>query len=333
VNSAKSSFLLHNKSKTIEKQVGDVADEKQIDKDQVKKDYFNGMKYKDLASKYGVSINTVKSWVKRYAWAKEKGTHKNSKGCTQSKNEGAHKIKSAHERENKIKKEAAEEIKEVLENNDLNDKQRFFCIIYAKRQNATKAYQKAYKCTYETAMVEGCKSLKKPKIKEQINKLLESELNKEFLKKGLIQQYKDIAFSDIGDYLEFGKKRILQWTKDKDGKDVPVIDPNTGEQKINEYSYIDLKDSVCLDTSLITEVSEGKDGIKFKLADKMKAMDVLSKLSNLLSDEEKTKLDLEYRRLQNVKLQVDIEKAKNDNMDDDIEYDIDGDTDENKEED
>jgi phage terminase small subunit len=81
------------------------------------------------------------------------------------------------------------------------------------------------------------------------------------------------------------------------------------------------------------EVSEGKDGIKFKLTDKMKAMDVLSKLSNLLSDEEKTKLDLEYRRLQNAKLQVDIEKAKNENLDDDIEYTVEGDFDEDQEED
>lgn len=38
--------------------------------DQVKKDYLNGMKYKDIASKYGVSINTVKSWKERHSWQK-----------------------------------------------------------------------------------------------------------------------------------------------------------------------------------------------------------------------------------------------------------------------
>ena len=31
-------------------------------------DYVTGMKYKDIAAKYGVSMNTVKSWKKRYAW-------------------------------------------------------------------------------------------------------------------------------------------------------------------------------------------------------------------------------------------------------------------------
>lgn len=44
-----------------------------IDKELVKQDYLKGMKYKDLASKYNISINNIKGWVKRYSWAKEKG--------------------------------------------------------------------------------------------------------------------------------------------------------------------------------------------------------------------------------------------------------------------
>lgn len=43
----------------------------------------NGMKYKDIAEKYSVSINTVKSWKTRHGW--------NKKGCTQNKKKGAHK--------------------------------------------------------------------------------------------------------------------------------------------------------------------------------------------------------------------------------------------------
>lgn len=57
-----------------------------IDKQQqANADYVKGMKYKDIAEKYGVSINTVKSWKKRYAWERKKGAHKNEKGCTQNK--------------------------------------------------------------------------------------------------------------------------------------------------------------------------------------------------------------------------------------------------------
>ncbi|MBO0560243.1 hypothetical protein EXQ37_10950 [Clostridium botulinum] len=53
-------------------------------KEQAKKDYLEGMKYKDLAEKYSVSLNTIKSWVKRYGWSeekKQKGAHKNKKGA------------------------------------------------------------------------------------------------------------------------------------------------------------------------------------------------------------------------------------------------------------
>ena len=39
-------------------------------------DYLNGMKYKDIAKKYDTTINTVKSWARRYGWSK-KGAHKN----------------------------------------------------------------------------------------------------------------------------------------------------------------------------------------------------------------------------------------------------------------
>ena len=52
--------------------------------EQAEKDYMAGMKYKDIADKYGTTINTVKSWKKRYAWSRD-GAHKNEKVCTQNK--------------------------------------------------------------------------------------------------------------------------------------------------------------------------------------------------------------------------------------------------------
>lgn len=50
------------------------------------KDYQAGMKYREIANKYGVTINTVKSWKTRYGWKKDnkKGVHtKAAKVCTQ----------------------------------------------------------------------------------------------------------------------------------------------------------------------------------------------------------------------------------------------------------
>ncbi|MGG5463496.1 P27 family phage terminase small subunit [Clostridium sp. B9] len=53
------------------------------------KDYVAGMKYKDIAEKYDVSINTVKSWKARYAWTRNNAHKKgaNSKRVQELENE------------------------------------------------------------------------------------------------------------------------------------------------------------------------------------------------------------------------------------------------------
>jgi uncharacterized protein YjcR len=38
-------------------------------------DYLEGLKYKEIAEKYDVSLNTVKSWKQRHGWNREKGAH------------------------------------------------------------------------------------------------------------------------------------------------------------------------------------------------------------------------------------------------------------------
>ncbi len=55
-------------------------------------DYMNGMKYKDIAEKHRVSINTVKSWKKRYDWNRDSSAPKDKKGAHKHQR-GAHKRK------------------------------------------------------------------------------------------------------------------------------------------------------------------------------------------------------------------------------------------------
>ncbi|MGE1061815.1 phage terminase small subunit [Megasphaera paucivorans] len=50
-------------------------------RDKAYNDYLDGMKYKEIAEKYGVSINTVKSWKQRHNWQRKKGAHKKKKGA------------------------------------------------------------------------------------------------------------------------------------------------------------------------------------------------------------------------------------------------------------
>ena len=67
-------------------------------KDQIKLDYLSGVPPKKLAEKYGTSMNTIKSWIKRYGWSKMKkqgapskdeGAPSDAQGAPQKKKRGA----------------------------------------------------------------------------------------------------------------------------------------------------------------------------------------------------------------------------------------------------
>lgn len=57
-----------------------------------RKDYEAGMKYKDIATKHDVSINTVKSWQRRHKWIRDKkGAPKTPRGAPKgNKNADGH---------------------------------------------------------------------------------------------------------------------------------------------------------------------------------------------------------------------------------------------------
>ena len=48
-------------------------------------DYIGGMKYKDIAKKYEISVNTVKSWKQRYNWTREKRNSRNGEKSVHTK--------------------------------------------------------------------------------------------------------------------------------------------------------------------------------------------------------------------------------------------------------
>lgn len=150
-------------------------------------DYITGMKYKDIAEKYSVSINTVKSWKSRYGWSKDKkSVHtKKKKVCTQNK-------------QLKMKKEPiAKEVEEVIENDDLTEKQRLFCLYYIKTYNATRSYQKAYKCSYEVALCNGPRMLGNARVKSEIDELKKMRMNEDFMDANdVVRKYQEIAFTD-----------------------------------------------------------------------------------------------------------------------------------------
>lgn len=241
-------------------------------------DYCKGMKYKEIAEKYGVTINTVKSWKTRYKWSKDgkKSVHtKSKKVCTQ----------------NSVKKKpAGSEVESVTENSDLTDKQRLFCIYYIRSFNATKAYQKAYGCNYENAMQNGSRMLRNDKVKEEIMKLKQERLNREFLSEAdIFQKYMDIAFADITDYMTFGTEEVPVMAM---YGPVKIKDPETGEEKqlTKIVNTVRFKDSSEVDGTILSEVKQGKDGASIKLSDRMKALQWLSDHMNMATEEQKAKI-------------------------------------------
>ena len=235
------------------------------------KDYMSVVKYKDIADKYGVSINTVKSWKKRYNWERKKGCTQNKKGCTQKKLE---------------KKAVADEVKQVIQNTELTDKQQLFCIHYIRCFNATKAYQKAYGVDYATAASIGYRLLEKDGVKQEIHRLKQDRLNREFLSESdVFQKYMDIAFADVTDFVEFGNE------------DVDVI-LDTGERKTITVSHVNIKNDADVDGTIISEVSKGKDGVKVKLADRMKALQWLTDHMDLATDKQKAEIALLKAKVQ-----------------------------------
>lgn len=236
--------------------------------EKVEADYMAGMKYKDIAEKYGTTINTVKSWKKRYGWNRKEGAPKKEKVCTQNK-------KSAPS----PKEQIDDGTRETLQNDKLTPERQMFCIYYSRTFNAAQSYQKAYGCKYETAMVEGCKLLRNPNVKAEIERL------KEIKRQQIIAESEDIvelqmriAFSDIGNVLSFGKTEV-----------------ETKSGNLIEVSTVNLNESETVDTQLIESVKEGRGGISVKLKDSQRAIDWLTKYF-LMHPESKYRAEYEKKR-------------------------------------
>ena len=254
--------------------------------------YQKGYKLVDIAKELDIPPGTVRRWKKTYNWDNSERSEKENDKSERSVS------KKSKENEKKKRKEKAiaEEVKEVLENTELTEKQRLFCIYYIEDYNKTRAYQRAYECSYRVANINGPRLLVNASIKKEIERLTnecleEKEVNAKLLNKRLFEMYMKLAFADIGDYLKFGQEEQKVWNMSDDGSFKPAIDPETGEQRVRKYNFVNLNESEEVDTTIISEVSEGKDGVKIKLHDKMKALDWIDKHYGEATPEQQAKID------------------------------------------
>ncbi len=218
--------------------------------------YKGGMKLVEIASQLDVPAGTVRRWKSTYHWDGEQQSERSEK-----KSERSESKKSV------TKRAVADEVKQVIQNTDLTDKQQLFCIHYIRCFNATKAYQKAYGCGYTTAVTNGPALLGNTRIKEEILQLKQDRLNREFLSESdIFQKYMDIAFADINDF----------------------VDISAG--------FVTAKDGI--DGTIVSEVSNTQSGVKIKLADRMKALQWLSDHMNLATEKQKAEIALLKAKVQ-----------------------------------
>lgn len=227
--------------------------------------YRSGMSLVDIAKELDKPEGTVRRWKSTQKWDGEQKSERSEK-------------KASVRNGNRTAKEkaVAEEVEQVMKNPDLTDKQRLFCLHYIRCFNATKAYQKAYGCDYNTAASIGYRLLENDGVREEINRLKRNRLNREMLDESdIFQKYMDIAYSDITDYLTFGT--------------VKMEDEESGKEfMVNTFRFKESKD---VDGTLISEVKQGRDGASIKLLDKQKALDWIASHMDLATDEQKARIE------------------------------------------
>ncbi|QAT29223.1 terminase [Lactiplantibacillus plantarum] len=269
--------------------------------ERAEQDYMTGMKYKDIATKYGVTLNTVKTWKQRHKWQRD-----NLKNVAPPKPKGVHTKakKGAHKPAPKI-------IDELEANSELTDKQKLFCLFYLQRFNATWAYQQAYKCSYEVAVTNGPRLLRNARIKEQLQELKKQQSQELYVDANdILKCYLKQATADVTDVVEFETVKHLRWQKNysKDGKYgpksnpydyVPAIDPDTGEQAFYFEQVVKLRDSKKIDTSNIKSIRIDKGEAVVEMYDKQKAMKEL--LERLPATD-----DLNKHKIRKLKADADI---------------------------
>ena len=244
--------------------------------------YKGGMKLVDIADQIGCSPATIRTWKNRYKW---------DNGGSETFQKKSETKRNVSKEKNRSETAIDDGTRETLQNDDLTPEQQMFCIYYSRTFNAAQSYQKAYGCKYESAMVRGSELLRNVKVRQEIERL------KEIKRQQIIATEEDfveiqmrIAFADIGDYLSFGREKV-----DVMGAFGPVKDSETGETLKKEVNSVKLNESYKVDTQIIQEVKQGKDGVSLKLADKQKAYDWLTKYF-LMHPDDKYKAEFDKKR-------------------------------------
>lgn len=242
--------------------------------------YKTGMKLVDIAAKLGKPEGTIRRWKSTYNWDGERSETK----CERSGKKKSEK-----------KLVIDDGTKGTLQNEELTPEQQMFCIYYSRTFNATQSYLKAYGCSYDVANAKGPMLVVKDSIRHEIERL--KEIKRQQIVAGsedIVELQMRIAFSDIGNYVTFGQESVPVMGM---YGPVQVQNEETGKKEtlMKNINVVKLSESESVDTQLIKEVKQGKDGVSIKLADRQKAIDWLTKYF-LMHPESRYKAEYERKR-------------------------------------
>jgi len=196
----------------------------------------------DIARALGVPEGTVRRWKSIQNWDGKNGETESERS----------EVKANARKQNKRTPQSStkpnnldHQLAAAVEANDeLSKQEKDFCLYFSRIRNATQAYLKAYGCAYNTARTEGSRTLANPNIQAELARLREIKIASLGLLCGedIVDLRARLAFTDITDFVEV-----------RDGA-------------------VSVKDSDQVDGQLISEISEGKNGVRIKLEGREKSL-------------------------------------------------------------
>jgi phage terminase small subunit len=234
----------------------------------------------EIATQLGISAGTVRGWKSKDRWEERIGMERSN-------------TRSVPKRSERSKQHRTVSLIAA----GLTEKQRLFVFEYLRDFNATRAAM-AVGYSKKTAYSIGWELLRNPEVQAEIKR--QKEIRAEELGldvKRIIAELMKIAFTDISDILEFGQRDEPVF--DENG--ALIINPHTGMPYTQKRNFVVLKNADEVDSTVIGEVKQTKEGVSVKLHDKMRALEKLERYIPYLTEEEKLRIE---------KLKVDIKSAE-----------------------
>lgn len=159
----------------------------------------------------------------------------------------------------------------LLNRFDLSDGEREFVELFCVYNSATKAYALAYHISHNQARGLAHKLMLKDEVVRAIEMLKRAHIKSNGITGyDIVDRLREIAFADVGDFEKWGSDKLMV----TDNKGNPVRSED-GLPIYERHNWIELTDSELVNTGLVDEITNGKDGPHVKLLDRYKALQML----------------------------------------------------------